>query len=214
MHTLTKGDIYFCNPYELHQCYSQNKGEHILFTIRPFEYQAFSSLIKAPLQNFLLNKEINLEIFELLTRIMENQNSLNTLERQGYIGLILGKIISHYGYCKDENKGGYKRFEEILLYIDNNYNKPITRDSIAQEFGYSPTYFSRIFKENFHCSFLEYINNVRYERALTEISTSNINKTNAILSHGFSNVQSFYRINRKRKTQYEALQLFHNQTDG
>lgn len=211
-HTLTKGDIYFCNPYELHQCHSQNMGEHILFTIQPFEYQAFSSLIKAPLQSFLLDKEINLEIFELLSEIIEKQNNLNSLERQGYIGLVLGKILNHYGYCKDESKGGNKRFEEILLYIDNNYKSPITRDSIAQEFGYSPTYFSRIFKENFHCSFLEYINNLRYERVLAEISTSNKSKTNTILSHGFNNVQSFYRINRKRKNQYAALQLFHNQT--
>lgn len=211
---LTRGDMYFCNPYELHQCHSQNKGEHILFTIRPSEYELFTSALKAPLPSFLTDKEFNLEILGVLNEIIEKQNTLNTLERQGYIALVLGKILNHYGYCRDEHKEGYKRFEEILLYIDNNYRNPITRDSIAQKFGYSPTYFSRIFKENFHCSFLDYINNLRYERALAEMSTSNKGKTTTILSHGFNNVQSFYRINRKRKSQYEALQLFHNQSDG
>ena len=199
---LTKGDIYFCNPYELHQCHSKSKGEHILFTIRPFEY--------APFSNFLTDKKFNLEILKLLNEIIENQDNLNSLERQGYIGLVLGKLLKHYGYSKDGRKDNNNRFEEILLYIDSNYKNPITRDSIAQKFGYSPTYFSRIFKENFHCSFLEYINNLRYEKSLAEISISSKNKTDIILSHGFNNIQSFYRINRKQKNQYDKLKLFHN----
>ncbi|MBQ4119488.1 MAG: helix-turn-helix domain-containing protein [Clostridia bacterium] len=208
--TLSKDDIYFCNPYELHQCYSPNEGKHILFTIRPFEYEALSNLIKSPLQNFLLDKKFNLEILDLLNKIIETQNTLNGLERRGYIGLVLGKALNHYGYRKDDGKGRNQRFEEILLYIDNNYKTPITRDVIAKKFGYSPAYFSRIFKEHFHCSFLEYINNLRYERALTEISISNKSKTNTILNHGFNNVQSFYRIDRKRKKQYETLKRYHN----
>lgn len=212
--TLTEGDIYFCNPYELHQCFSKDDGEHILFTIRPFEYAAFSKFIKDPFVNFLLDKEFNTQIYKLLNEIIGNQKALNTLERQGYIGLILGKILNHYGYCDNLKKRKDKPVEEILLYIDNNYTNPLNRDFVAQKFGYSPTYFSRIFKENFHCSFLEYLNNLRYERALAEISTSNKNITNTILSHGFNNVQSFYRINRKRKQQHEALQLFHSQNDG
>ncbi len=208
--TLTKGDIYFCNPYELHQCHSPNEGEHILFTIRPFEYEAFSNLINAPLPNFLVDKKFNSEILDLLNEIIKTLNTINGLERRGYIGLVLGKILNRYGYRKDENKGSNQRFEEILLYIDNNYKKTITRDSIAQKFGYSPAYFSRIFKEHFHCSFLEYINNLRYERALAEISISKQGKTNTILNHGFNNVQSFYRINRKRKKQYETLKRYHS----
>ena len=207
--TLTKGDICYCNPYELHQYQPITECEHILLTIRPFEYISFSSVLKTSLPNFLNDKDFNQNILKLLEEIIANQDNLNALERQGYIGLILGKIMSHYGYC-NKKKEMLDRFEEILLYIDNNYKNHLTRDEVAKQFGYSPTYFSRIFKENFHCSFLEYINNLRYEKCSAEISVSSRNKTEIILEHGFNNIQSFYRLNRKHKNQYDNLKLFHN----
>jgi YesN/AraC family two-component response regulator len=206
---LKKDDMYYCNPYELHQCHSENNGEHILFTIRPFEYEQFSSLIKAHLPNFLLDAEYNHEIYTILNEIIIGQDKINSLERQGYIGLVLGKILKNYGYLSEKSESS-KRFEEILLYIDSHYKEPLDRNSLAREFGYSPTYFSRLFQENFHCGLCQYINNLRYERTLSEISGFPKQKTEIILSNGFNNVQSFYRINRKRKAQYDELKDFHN----
>lgn len=207
--TLKSGDIYYCNPYDLHQCDSPDNGEHILFTIRPFEYAPVSNLIKKSLPNFLQDSNFNLEIRSFLEEIIKRQDAINALERQGYISLILGKILEHYGYLpgKAEN---YRRFEEILLYIDANYRKPLDRNSLAKEFGYSPTYFSRLFQENFHCGLCQYINNLRYERTLAELDSSSGNKSEIILNNGFNNVQSYYRINRKRKKQYDKLKEFHN----
>lgn len=208
-HILKSGDMYYCNPYELHQCHSSDGGEHILFTIRPFEYAPFSALIKAHLPNFLRDKDFNLEIRNLLEEIIAKQDTLNSLERQGYIGLVLGKILKYYGYLEKKSES-YKRFEEILLYIDSHYKERLDRNSLAKKFGYSPTYFSRLFEENFHCGLCQYINNLRYERTLSEMGNSSERKTEIILSNGFNNVQSFYRINRKRKEQYDELKDFHS----
>ena len=189
---LTSGDIYYCNPYELHQCHSYDNGEHILFTIRPFEYESFSKLLKASLPNFLCDKAFNLEIKSLLDEIIKKQASLNSLERQGYIGLILGKILEHYGYSSPKNKAA-QTFENVLLYIDTHYKEPLNRDSLAKIFGYSPTYFSHLFQENFHCGLCRYINNLRYERTLSELESCPGNKSEIILKNGFNNVQTFYR---------------------
>lgn len=209
MKILESGDMYYCNPYELHQCHSSDGGEHILFTIRPFEYAPISNLLKMPLPNFLNDKEFNAEIKVLLEEIIKNQDTLNALERQGYIALILGKILEHYGYCQNKS-AHHRRFEEILIYIDAHYKEPLDRNKLAKEFGYSPTYFSRLFQENFNCGLCQYINNLRYERTLSQIDTSSGNKSDIILSNGFNNVQSYYRIDRKRRTQYTRLKEFHN----
>ena len=209
MRILESGDMYYCNPYELHQCHSENGGEHILFTIRPFEYEALSNLIKAPIPNFLQDRAFNIGIRSLLEEIIKNQNRLNALERQGYISLVLGKILEHYGYCRNKSEN-HRRFEEILMYIDAHYKEPLDRDKLAKEFGYSPTYFSRLFRENFHCGLCQYINNLRYERTLAQLGNTGGNKSEIILGNGFNNVQSYYRINRKRKEQYDKLKEFHN----
>ena len=209
IHTLSSGDMYYCNPYEPHKCYSANNGEHILFTIRPFEYTPFSNFLKASLHNFLCDKDFNLEIRNLLEEIIAKQNSLNALERQGYISLILGKILEHYDYRSDKPTLS-RRLEEVLLYIDSHYKEPLDRDMLAREFGYSPTYFSRLFHESFNCGLCQYINNLRYERTVMDMGKSSDNKSEIILRNGFNNVQSFYRVKRKRKDQYDKLKEFHN----
>lgn len=206
---LTAGEMYYCNPYELHECHSDEGGEHILFTIRPFEYAPMSNLLKASLPNFLRDKTFNKTIAALLEEIMVRQDALNSLERHGYISLVLGGILHRYGY-RPEKPETSRRFEEVLLYLDKHYKEPIDRDSLAKLFGYSPTYFSRLFQENFHCGLWQYINNLRYERTLAELAASPGRKTEIILNNGFNNVQSFYRINRKRKAEYDDLREFHN----
>ena len=217
MHTITigsetrilkSGDMYYCNPYELHECHSADSGEHILFTIRPFEYAPISNLLKTSLPNFLLDRSFNKNICGLLEEIIIRQDKLNTLERHGYISLILGGILHKYGY-RPESPDMTRKFEEILLYLDTHYKEHIDRDSLAKLFGYSPTYFSRLFQENFHCGLWEYINNLRYERTLADLASKKGRKTEIILSNGFNNVQTFYRINRKRKSTYDNLKEFH-----
>ena len=205
---LTSGDMYYCNPYELHECHSEDAGEHILFTIRPFEYSPISNLLKSSLPNFLKNKVFNNKIRALLDEIIINQESLNSLEREGYISLVLGGILHQYGY-RPEKSDVARKFEGVLLYIDTHYKEDIDRDSLAKLFGYSPTYFSRLFQENFHCGLLEYINNLRYERTLADLASKKGRKTEIILNNGFNNVQTFYRINRKRKSTFDNLKEIH-----
>ena len=205
---LTSGDMYCCNPYELHECHSDDNGEHILFTIRPFEYAPLSNFLKASFPNFLKDSAFNKNICNLLEEIIIRQDRLNSLERQGYICLVLGNILHNYGY-RPEKPDMTRKFEEILLYLDTHYKEHIDRDSLAKLFGYSPTYFSRLFQENFHCGLWEYINNLRYERTLADLASKKGRKTEIILNNGFNNAQTFYRINRRRKSTYDNLKEFH-----
>ncbi|MTI58870.1 MAG: helix-turn-helix domain-containing protein [Firmicutes bacterium] len=47
-------------------------------------------------------------------------------------------------------------------YIRNNYyNKKITLNDVAEEIGLSPSYFSKLFKEELNLSYTEYLNKVR-----------------------------------------------------
>ncbi len=205
---LGSGDIYFCNPYEPHSCHPKTECEQILLTIRPFEYAMFKKLLPNGIPNFLKDKDFNKEILQLLTEVLAQQSNINSLEKQGYICLILGKIIAHYGYNAKTQLDD--SLDKILTYINNNYKKDISRDLLAKEFGYSPSYLSYIFKKRFNCGILQYINNLRYEKAIAEISVNPSNKTDIILDCGFNNVQSFYRINRKKKNKLDKINLYHD----
>ncbi|MGO4374190.1 helix-turn-helix transcriptional regulator, partial [Paenibacillus sp. MCAF20] len=57
------------------------------------------------------------------------------------------------------------RWNDILSYIDNHADGPLTIDQIADNFNYSPNYFFRYFKSAFGISPHQYIIKIRMEKA-------------------------------------------------
>lgn len=58
-----------------------------------------------------------------------------------------------------------QRWNDILSYIDNHADGPLTIDQIADNFNYSPNYFFRYFKSAFGISPHQYIIKIRMEKA-------------------------------------------------
>jgi AraC-like DNA-binding protein len=56
-------------------------------------------------------------------------------------------------------------FENLCIYLQNNYQYDISRDSVARQFNISPTHLSRIFQTRGHMTFSSYLTHVRIDRA-------------------------------------------------
>ncbi len=92
-----------------------------------------------------------------------------------------------------------KRFDPVLRYIDENYNKPLTVEELASIAGLSRFHFSRLFKEMTGRTLSAYILSFRLNRAdyllrHTELTVSEI----AALT-GFSDIYYFSRAFKKQK---------------
>lgn len=211
VYTLTKDDMYFCNTMEPHQFSSDNKGQHILLTIKPNEFNmVFKYMSSVRIRNFLNDKEFNKSILPLLKDLLQEQANLNELEKAGYINLIIGKITGHYEVSHISNKNR-NNFIDILSYIEENYSKPITRDSLCKHFGYTPNYFSFLFKKIFHCGLIEYVNNIRYQHCIIEFAQNpKKDKYQIILDNGFNNIQSYYRVKKIQDQNYSKLKTYHD----
>lgn len=59
-----------------------------------------------------------------------------------------------------------KNLDEIKAYLDENYMKNITIESIAKTFSYNRTYLSQIFKNQFGCSLKQYLTNKRLSEGM------------------------------------------------
>lgn len=92
-----------------------------------------------------------------------------------------------------------KKILEILDYIDVNYNQNLNIQNIADTFNISYTYLAKLCKENLGMSALQYINKVRYEKALVDIATTANTITDIAYSHGFPNVSALVREFKKNK---------------
>lgn len=210
-YTLAKDDMYFCNTMEPHQFSSENKGSHILLTIKPNEFNEVSKYLSSiKLNNYLNDKMFNKSILPLLQDLLQNQSAMNELEKIGIVDLIVGKIARHYktDLIDDKNKNN---FINILFYIEENYKQQLTRESISKHFGYTPNYFSYLFKKLFQCGLNEYINNIRYQHCIADFKKNeDKDKYQIILENGFNNIQSYYRVKKLHKTEYSKLIKYHN----
>ena len=56
-------------------------------------------------------------------------------------------------------------FENLCIYLQNNYQYDISRDVVARQFGISPTHLSRVFQTRGHMTFNSYLTHVRIDRA-------------------------------------------------
>lgn len=97
-----------------------------------------------------------------------------------------------YGNCKEENKFKISnKMKEILNYLHANFNHEIYLYQIANYFGYSREYFSRMFKKEIGLSFKQYLDKYRIEKAIQLLKSTDKSILEIGYEVGFSNENQF-----------------------
>lgn len=91
-----------------------------------------------------------------------------------------------------------EKLSGITSYMKKNYSHEITLKSVADEFGFSPTYLSRMFKKYANVSYKTYLLNLRTEYALREMMGTNHSLNDVALNNGFPNSRAFAKAFSKR----------------
>ncbi|MGE4484405.1 MAG: helix-turn-helix domain-containing protein [Oscillospiraceae bacterium] len=87
--------------------------------------------------------------------------------------------------------------EKIKRYIDQNLTKDISLSSISEYVGYSPTYVSKIFRQQYGISYIDYLNSNRVSLAKELLVTTEFSIKEIGFQVGFNNLQSYFRIFKK-----------------
>jgi len=84
--------------------------------------------------------------------------------------------------------------EEILDYIEKNYQQDITLKTLSDAICYDYHYISRIFNETFKMNFKVLVNQYRCEKAAILLANTGKTVSDIALSCGFQSVRSFNRV--------------------
>ena len=84
--------------------------------------------------------------------------------------------------------------ERAVDYMKRKYALKLTLEEVAEYAGYSPTYFSRIFREDTGMTFKEYLNELRIEKSKTLLLTSGMTVTEISSMLGFNDQSYFCKI--------------------
>ena len=201
---LSEGDIFIANTQQVH-FYENHPCDKLAFcVILSNKYtHDFRQVHKGmPFPSLLTDKKRNAEIYKLLLQWFDYEEK-TFLTDCAYANLLLDLLIKLYGF---DDPHAYDTINtmaiQLINYINENYDKPLTLEAAAKHFGYSKEYFSKVFKHAVGKNFLSFLNTTRTQKAM-EMMNDPENKQSLheiCAACGFNNTVSLYRNLKRAKT--------------
>jgi YesN/AraC family two-component response regulator len=206
------GEIGFVNWCEPHRgAHFKEQTEHYVIQIDLSKVINNSKLLSeksyfSPAYNYLSNVPTYIKsdptLYGYLKKIIDEIYT----KKIGYEFIINGTIqylLSHLlrTYCQDvtsshnivQNSTSLDLVQKLLKYITNNYTEKISLDNLAKHSGLSTSYMCRLFKKHVGLTILDYINELRCERAASLIANG-VPLSEAYYLVGFNDYNYFSRL--------------------
>ena len=206
-----EGDLLFVNPGESH-AYSTEKtmdfyeilikgeffgednalSDNIFALLMLTAFSDFDSEIEKASPKVSFKKEEGMtELFKKLEEENKNEEPGYETAVRSYLSLILVKLFRKLS--KDDIETSLKINSEFSEYIKKHSGEKITLSSVAHEFLYNPSYFSRLFKSYCGMNFTEYVQRQRVEKASELLSEGKLSVEEVAKESGFTNITVFYK---------------------
>ncbi len=196
-----KNELLIIPPHTLHSG-DRVTPETSLSTIM-FEPSLFSCNVPA-IKNFmdaLLQKHIRLapitndsDIIDLFLKLYDAQNEqgdIATLKIASYVYALLALLRERCLVDMQVQFSAKSTFGEIITYIQDNYQEPLTSSFLCKKFGYSQNYFSRRFIAETGMPPTAFIRTVRLENAAEMLRETDMTISSIALACGFTSTKYF-----------------------
>ena len=199
--------------WEQHECKSKNIREITiqfpsdLFMGNLIDKNQFES-IRGMLER--AKKGINFPM-EAIMKVYPLLNNLST-EKEGFYSVINflsilyelslfkdSRTLASSSFARTNENADSRRVTKIYEYINNNYQKNISLDDLAELVGMTPTALSRFFKLRSGKTLSNYIIELRLGHATRLLADTTNTVSEICYLSGFSNISNFNRIFKSRK---------------
>lgn len=135
---------------------------------------------------------------EMTTKILERELSEKPPEYQTFAKHMFMSLVSLVSRRCIRKEGGValRNANSAAIaasYMEKNFGNSITLDELARLTNYSRRHFTRLFREHFATSPMNYLNKIRMKNASHLLSTSNLSIADIAAKNGFSDSGFFSR---------------------
>lgn len=116
---------------------------------------------------------------------------------KGYLTIILKNILENIELSDISTKNGYSWLQNVLMYLNENFTRDVSLDTLSQLVGVNKSYISSKFNKSVGCSIPTYINTLRVEHAIYLIQTTELPIIDIAFESGFESNASFFRAFKK-----------------
>ena len=132
------GDFIFIQKYYSHSYDVIENYHKFVFMIPPNIYNDFEKTLgKNTLPPLLDDKRFNTKLLPYILDLYDNFSGKSALIKKGFMNIIMGELIAHYKSVPIEKNTNVELLEKILDYIDENYYKPLSLETLSAAFGYN-----------------------------------------------------------------------------
>ena len=202
------GDVIMINPYDIHSGHMKKTQDIFSYTCVDFDaaflkddksYSAFAdSLIKGSLKyRYHLTPPVSNEISAYVRQAdyaYENGFPGWELTVKASLLLIFSVLMKNGLTEKSEIPKENAFILAVLDYIDKNYSENLNSDNVSAALSYNQSYFCRLFKKHFNCSFGEYLNIYRIKKAEELLANQELKVSDVAYSVGFNNLSYFSKV--------------------
>lgn len=198
-------DFVIVNPNEIHSVKAPNPNTTIVVQI---PLSCFSGYLEE--EDYAVfskqSREDNGILTELIARMYETYQDKKfgyELKVKGLFYEMLYILITRFMKAEEDQgsirqKRNLDRLSRITSYMKKNYNQDITLEGVADEFGFSPTYLSRMFKRYADVSYKAYLLDLRTEYSFREMMNTDHSLSQVAVNNGFPNSRAFAKAFVKR----------------
>lgn len=221
---VAKGDIFSVPPYLEHSTLPIEDADTELFQIdfMPylinenmrdisnlesfFDFAYIVQFNKQPLQKLNLSAGSQIEVEQLLRNMRkefgERQEGWQIAVKADLLKLlvVVGRENRMFleGRQKKQMIQVHRRaFHETLAYLKEHFHEELSLEAMAVRAAMAPTYFSYTFKMITGKNYIEYLNELRIQNAITLLETSDLNITDISMSSGYNHLSHFNRMFKK-----------------
>ncbi len=163
--------------------YKKNVYYHSYFKV----CMCMENLVNRMLGDWSLKDEaVRKSLPDLLVSI---ENEIETFSLKDKITKNITMLAEYYSGKKESSKS----MEKVLEYVDNNFDKDINLESVAQEFDFNSNYLSRSFKQFRGISFTEYLSIKKVEKAKNLLLATRMSIKNIAEESGYNSSNIFIR---------------------
>ncbi len=144
---------------------------------------------------FVSNKNLFDNILPLVEYAYREWDNKDEYFKVGFLYCVLGLLMQKITLEDKTDDDSTDFCVALIEYINKNYNKDITLQSLSRQFLYTESHFSRIFNKFMGMNLREYINRKRVAEAVR------IKEENPLLSLsriaemvGYKSIKTFYRV--------------------
>ena len=203
-HSLEAGQFVVVNSNEIHSIEAPEKNFTLVLQI---PRQQFYPYIEEEALTFKRTStgedRFLIEAIKEMYRSFEAQDYGYTLLMKSQFYHILYHLLTKYKLEEiDEKRRRQNRqlekLSQITHYIKEHYQEEITLESVAEQFGFNPTYLSKMFQKYARINYKTYVMDIRVEKAYRELIGTQKSLGQIAEDNGFSDSRSLAKAFEKR----------------